>query len=191
MPKKYKFELKRKLIHIIAIVLILLFFYLSLTYNKFVSLLPIIIFLFLALILECLRIKRVKLPIYPSFFRRNEKNKLGGHIYYLIGILIVLMFFDFDIALASILMLIFGDTTAALFGSKFGKIYIIKDKALEGIIAEFIVDLIIGLIILPYFIAIPMALIATLSESFIGKIDDNLTVPVFSSLVGQIMRFLV
>ena len=104
---------------------------------------------------------------------------------------LVLYLFDFDIASVSILMLIFGDTTATLFGLRFGRIYLTKDKALEGIIAEFVVDIIIGLLLLPYFIAIPMALVATLSESFIRKINDNLTVPIFSSLIGQIMRLLV
>ena len=191
MDKKYSFELKRKAIHIISITLIFLYFYLSLTYTKISSLSPILILLFCSLILEYFRIKGVKIPIYSAFFRKQEKTKLGGHIYYLIGIFLALFFFDFDIAFVSILMLVFGDTVATFFGLRFGETYLIKGKALEGILAEFIVDLVIGLLLLPYFIAIPMALVATLSESFIRKINDNLTVPIFSSLIGQIMRFLM
>ena len=185
MDKKYSFELKRKLIHLISIILV--FISLSLSYNKILSLLPILIILFFSLIFEYLRIKKVKIPIYSSFFREKEKNRLGGHIYYLIGIFLVLLFFNFDIAFVSILMLVFGDTTATLVGMRFNKL----KKTNEGTIAELIVNIIIGIIFLPYMIAIPMAIMATITEYFTKRINDNIAIPIVASLTGQIMRLIL
>ena len=187
MDKRYVFELKRKFVHLISLVLVFFYFYFLDSYGKFISLFPILIFLLVFLILELLRTKGIKIPLYNSFFRSKEKKKFGTHIYFLLGEIVVLYAFDSDIALAAILMLALGDTVAALVGMRFGKN---KDFTGQGTIMELITDLIIGLILLPYFIAIPMAIIATFSEAFFKKIDDNFAVPILSALVGQILRLM-
>ncbi len=188
MNKKYVFELKRKFIHLISLVLVFFYFYFLESYGQLISISPILFFLFIFLILEGLRIKGTKIPIYNSFFRPREKKKLGTHIYFLIGVIIVLYSFDLDIAVAAILMLALGDTVAALVGLRFGKH---QDSTKEGTMAELITDLIIGLILLPSFIAIPMAFMATFSEAFFKKIEDNFIVPVLSALTGQILRIII
>jgi dolichol kinase len=58
-----------------------------------------------------------------------------------------------------------------------------------------VVDFCIGYAFLGnWFVAIIMALVATVVETVVGEIDDNLAIPVFSGFVGQgvliIMAFL-
>jgi phytol kinase len=63
-----------------------------------------------------------------------------------------------------------------------------KNKSWEGVIAEFIVNLIIGFILLNNIILVlTMALVATLVETFFTQIDDNISIPVISGFVGQIL----
>jgi len=104
--------------------------------------------------------------------------------------------FDFDIALTAILMTVFGDMAAALIGKKFGKVWITKKKALEGILAELIVDLLIALVVLGFssqnfLIILVMAITATIVESLVEKLDDNLIIPIFSGFNGQVVRYLL
>lgn len=139
-------------------------------------------------------IRKKKIPIFHIFFRNREKNKLAGYIYFIIGAIIVLAVFDFRIALVALLMTTFGDMAAALFGMHFGKHWLkkIPNTAWEGIIAEFVVNLIIGFILLNNFwVIISMALVATYVETVFTHADDNLTIPFFAGFVGQIMSILL
>ena len=139
-------------------------------------------------------IERRKIPIFHIFWRKEEERTLGGQVYYILGMIIALAIFDFEIALAIILMTVLGDMAAAIFGIAFGKHWIkqVKDTAWEGVIAEVIVTLIIGyLIIGNWIIVIPMALVATFVETIFPHVDDNLAIPVFAGFVGQILKSLL
>lgn len=53
--------------------------------------------------------------------------------------------------------------------------------------SEFIIDFLIGLLILGNpIVSLVMVFLATLTETEVNKIDDNLIVPVFASFFGQI-----
>ena len=122
----------------------------------------------------------------------DKRKKEGGQVFFLIGAIIALAVFDFDIALAAILMTVFGDMAAALIGKRFGKIWLAKDRALEGILAELVVDLVIGYLILgPTIIVLVMALTATIVETIVRKMDDNLVIPLFSGFNGQVARYIL
>lgn len=62
--------------------------------------------------------------IYEKFFgflmRESEKHKTNGVIWYLLGCIFVLSFYPQDIAVASILILSWCDTTASFFGRLYG-----------------------------------------------------------------------
>ena len=54
------------------------------------------------------------------------------------------------------------------------------------------VILIVGLILLKnIYIIIAMAFTATIVETFISELDDNLFVPLFAGFVGQLLFFLI
>jgi len=164
--------------------------------------------------LEYVRIElKAKLPIlsflWSRFKRRSEQQRLGGEIFFLLGAIMVYSIFDVRIATTAVLMTTFGDLAASLVGKYFGRTWLSESKriALEGIAAQFFVDLFVGFIFLrtivdgsvwwlegftimgapmwmPIFI---MALIATLVETCVSKIDDNLLIPVFSGFAGHLV----
>jgi dolichol kinase len=138
-------------------------------------------------------IEHKKIPIFHIFWRAKEENTLGGQVYLILGFIIALSLFDFPIAITVILMAVFGDTAAAIFGIAFGKHWIKKlpETAWEGIIAEFTVDIIIGyLIIGNWIIIIPTAAMATFVETVFPHVDDNLAIPAFAGFIGQTLKLL-
>jgi len=194
MPK-LTFELKRKTVHLLGLTYILLYWLAFKIFNSSqIAMLLLLAVLLIIITLEFFRIvEKRKLPAMHIFMRAKEENSLGGQVYYLLGIIIALAIFEFPIALAVILMTVFGDMAAAIFGIAFGKHWIkqLKDTAWEGIIAEFAVDLIIGyLIIGNWFIIIPMAAMATFVETIFPHIDDNLAIPLFAGFIGQALKLL-
>jgi dolichol kinase len=68
----------------------------------------------------------------------------------------------------------------------------LKNRAIEGCAAEFLVDIVIGALFLQSWIAIfVMAGTATLVETITDKMDDNLLIPLFSGFNGQLIVFLM
>ncbi len=175
-------EIGRKLIHLTSI-FIVIFYYLL---GKEKTLLILNSLLIIFLIVEYIRIELdKKIPIFWRFFKEEEKKALGGEVYFVIGSLIAISFFPKSIACSAILMTTFGDSTASLVGKVVGRIKLRQKKTLEGSVAEFLVDLVIGYIILKnLLLAIAMASTATLVETLTVKLDDNLAIPIFSGFVG-------
>jgi dolichol kinase len=192
MNPKLKFEIKRKFIHIFSLLYIAIYLYFQTKYNHKTGLLALTVVLIFFLVLEYFRvIKRKKIPIFHIFWRESEKNRLGGQVYFITGAILAFALFDKNIAIVALLMTVFGDMAAAIFGIAFGKHWIkgLKDRAWEGVLAQFIVDLGIAMLILNDIpLSIVMALVATFVETTITKIDDNLSIPLFSGAVAQIIR---
>ena len=91
-------------------------------------------------------------------------------------------------------MTTFGDLAASVFGKRFGKTWVMKDRALEGIGAELVVNILIGYLVLGsgmWIITILMAITATIVETIVHKLDDNLLIPLFAGFVGEILLYLL
>ncbi len=98
--------------------------------------------------------------------------------------------------MAAILMTTIGDASAAIFGKRFGRTWIpkLKDRAVEGCMAEFVVDLLIGFVFLnsySWLVILVMAGTATIVETVVNKIDDNLLIPLFSGFNAQILTYII
>ena len=187
-----KKELCRKIIHLLTLLVVVAFILILSAFGKQAALFFLLILLIFFLIIEYFRIELKKRPMLIHFlYRKKEEFVFGGQIFFLIGMILSFSIFDFKIALAAILMAILGDMASALVGKSCGKIWLTKKRALEGILAEFVVDLIIAYFLLGnLYIAIAMAVTATLVEAAIDKLDDNLFVPIFSGFVGQLLDLL-
>jgi dolichol kinase len=139
----------------------------------------------------------MKIPFFYMMYREHEADRLGGHIYFALGSIAVISLFNKEIAYAAVLMTTFGDMAAALIGKFYGKRRIFRevfknDKSLEGSASEFITDLVVGLVITGNpIVSLVMAFSATLTETAVNKIDDNLVVPIFSGFFGQITLVLL
>jgi phytol kinase len=190
---KLTFEIKRKIFHVAMLAYLFGYILIAmLTGSKLIGILALSSVLILFLIMEYFRIyKGAKVPMFYSLWRDSEKRKAGSEIYYMLGVVICLILFEPIIALTSILMATFGDTVAALFGIAFGKTRIKSKKKVTvvGSFAELITNLIIGFVMLGnWMIAVPMALVATATETYSHSIDDNLTTPVFAGFIGSLMK---
>jgi phytol kinase len=184
-------ELQRKAVHATALLIVIGYYLLP----KEVVLLIMTFFLILFLEIEFVRIDlKLKLPLFQGLYRDKEEDTLGGNVFFLIGAIVAVSVFSKEIAIAAILMTTFGDAAAALIGKRFGKIRIswCKNKAIEGCAAEFIVDIFIGFIFLnSWSVILVMAGTATVVETVVNKIDDNLIIPVFSGFNAQILMYLI
>ncbi len=192
---KLTFEIKRKAIHICGLVYVLFYWAVLKVFNSSrIAMLLLLAILLIIISMEFFRIvEKKKLPSIHILMRKKEENTLGGQVYYILGIILALSIFDFQIALAVIFMTVFGDMAAAIFGIAFGKHWIkdIPNTAWEGVVAELIVNIIIGYFIIgSWIIIIPMALMATFVETIFPHIDDNLTIPIFAGFIGQALKLL-
>lgn len=201
-----KRELNRKAFHLLSLFFLVIYIVASSTFSHKIALFILAFILTLLIELEYFRVELgMKIPILGKFwkkFRRaKEKHTFGGEVFFLIGAIIVLAVFDLRIAAAAILMTTFGDMAASLIGKKFGRTWITKKVALEGILAEFIVDILIGFLILRtstwwlgsgdfgnslWLVILVMAITATFVESVVSKLDDNLLIQLFSGFNGQV-----
>jgi dolichol kinase len=131
-----------------------------------------------------------------SLVKSKEKFRPIGTTYFLFGVLITVVLFPHYIAVASLTFLAIGDVAAAVVGERYGRIKLLN-KSLEGTITFFITAFLAGLVLmqlprmqiegLNFQLVIWGALTATLVEFFSFEIDDNLTVPIITSLVMKII----
>ena len=127
--------------------------------------------------------------IFGKMLRPHEfkENVLNGASWVLISAAITILLFPKILAVTGFAILIISDTTAALYGRKYGKIPLFN-KSLEGTLA-FIVSALVVIIIVAinvnapwtfylfgFFGAIVSALFEVSSKHL--KIDDNLTIPI-------------
>jgi len=191
---KLAFEARRKAIHVLGVIYLGVYWVAMKLFSHKIAILILLSVFITIVVIEFFRINEHKvIPIIHILWREREENTLGGQVFMVLGMILALAIFDFQIAVAVILMAQFGDMAAAIFGIAFGKHWIKKlpDTAWEGIIAEFIVNIIIGYFIIGnWFILIPTALMATFVETVFPHIDDNLAIPVFAGFIGQALKLI-
>jgi len=132
-----------------------------------------------------------------KIMREREVNQMTGTPYFVLGCTIVITLFDKQVAIASILYLIFGDMTAALVGVSFGGDAVVVKlgregkKSVEGSVGMFVVCFVLGLtlfnsVYMVEYVALVSALVATLtelwSEDYFFSLNDNMTIPAFTAL---------
>ncbi|MBI2660543.1 CTP--2,3-di-O-geranylgeranyl-sn-glycero-1-phosphate cytidyltransferase [Candidatus Woesearchaeota archaeon] len=193
-------EIGRKIIHITILFVLAAFFFIedsladagyTAALSKQVALLFLVALLILFLILEYLRLElNWKMPFFSQFIRPKEQNRMYGVIYFLSATVISLAVFDHKIALAALLMTTFGDMVAALVGKRYGTTLIYRNKTWAGFLAELGVNLAVGFFILNnIYVIIGMASIATIVETLVDELDDNLLIPIFAGFAGQVILF--
>ena len=186
-------EIKRKLFHILILLVIAGYVIIEKNYNKQIALLVLVALFGLFLLAEYFRLEHDwRIPMFDHIIRAKEREHYYGVVYFLSATIICLAVFDFKVALAALLMTTFGDMAAALFGKRFGKVLVFRRKTIIGTLSELGVNIIVGFFILGnVYIILAMAFIATFVETFISELDDNLLVPIFAALTGQILGFFI
>jgi dolichol kinase len=131
------------------------------------------------------------IPITKFVMRAEEQIKESAMVPYAFAVLLTMITFPKPIALIAIYTLAISDPMSALIGIKYGKRRIVPHKSLEGSAAFFITAFLICALILN--VALPgrgglvlvisliVTLITTAFEMIPLKVDDNLTIPLFTS----------
>lgn len=188
-------EIGRKIIHITILIVLVIYNIIQNSYTKQLALLFLVLLLILFLVLEYFRLELGwKMPFFSQFIRPKEQNRMYGVIYFLSAIIISFAVFDHKIALAALLMTTFGDMVAALVGKRYGTTLIYRNKTWAGFLGELGTNLIVGFVVLGgipggIYIILGMAIVATIVETLVDELDDNLLIPIFSGFVGQIILF--
>ncbi len=152
------------------------------------------------------------LKAYTVMFEKLYKSVLGfilredekdfkrtlftGGTFYAIGIFLALLIFRMEIAIFSILVMIWCDTMAALIGKKFGKKKIFRNRTFAGSTAFIVTGIAIVLIlqeVFPDFNFYKAGFITVIAAAIFElfgweKINDNLSLPLFSGIVFIILN---
>ena len=216
----YRMEILRKLIHLLALAYLGIYFLSAAYFGHRTGLEVLCGLLVLLLLLEFLPLGRWMrhfwLDFLNNFRREKELGRVGAEIYLILGVIISLAVYDTVIAVAAILMMVFGDLSAALVGRKYGRhrpSVFGGEKSLEGALACLLVNLLTGFIYFggpaailwqqdfalrtpgvtfsgPGFSCcwlVPiMSAAAALSELALDRIDDNLSIPLIAGFAGQL-----
>ena len=197
MENQKKFEWKRQFVHIllgIAIVSMLLY--------GFLDKLTLLILSLMGIVLSYMSTRgkiHIISPLLEKFERPDELRNFPGKgiLFYFIGAYLSLLFFDKDIAMASIMVLAFGDSISHLYGISYGKLKhpFSSSKFLEGTVAGMLAGCIGALVFIPWQEAIVAALAGMVIESIEIRLwnhqfDDNLLVPLASGFAVLLVRAL-
>ena len=141
---------------------------------------------------------RSVLRLFQPIMRKSEVDRLAGTTYLLTGVILIASIFDRGVVALSLLFLAFADPIASYVGIKYGKDKIFGHKSVQGFMAAFFVCALLCYIYLSsngvhehLLIASLLAgLVGALAELIpLGKIDDNFTMPVLSSIGLSILFY--
>ncbi|TMW69626.1 hypothetical protein Poli38472_001782 [Pythium oligandrum] len=142
------------------------------------------------------RVDMLYLRCFHGLLRREEIQKavLPGAFYFLVGSGLVLSLFPTAIARLAILHLSFGDPSASLIGSRFGRRRLASGKSFEGFLGCWIVASLVTWVESGISVSITHSalrgLCAAVAESIDFGWDDNLSLPVISALLQTGLTYL-
>jgi len=125
-------------------------------------------------------------------FERKEqlRHPFKGAFWFYLSCALTLVIFPFPIASAACSMLAVGDSLSTLFGLKFGRHEIRKNKTFEGSLACLIGSFAVGLLFVSPALSLAGAIAAAIAE-LSRKVNDNLTIPLASGFVMFLVYLLL
>jgi len=186
----WKGEIYRKGIHLTSLSMPVGFFLLS----KSVVVICLSIGLFLSLAFDGLRIfgnhstKQFLTNYFGFLMRPREQKSLSGASTIILAGLLSYLAFDLHIAAAAMVIVVVGDTSAAIIGRKWGKTAIF-DKSIEGSLA-FVIFSLLAVWLVPdvsFLIRLVGAITGAIIELLPIPIDDNIRIPIASGAFMQIL----
>lgn len=171
------FELGRKGTHMIFGSIMLVLIYLNLIWLQGLAI------LIGASLIASLISTKYKIPVIYSLLRNFERpehlRKFPGRgaVFFLLGVLLSVILFEKNIALASIAILTFGDAVASFFNITHGKTQhpfaVSKRKLIEGSLAGTIAGFLASLLFVNWKLALMGSVIGMVFEVMEIKINDN------------------
>jgi len=186
----WKGELYRKSIHMLSLIMPVSFY----IFNRTYIIAGFIILLAFFSVFDLLRMygnagTKLFLQKYCGFIiRPRESKSFSGATTIVLAGFLVYLFFEVNIAAAAMVIVVIGDTFAAIIGRAIGRIKY-KGKSLEGSLA-FIITSALAVLAVPdlsFQVAFAGVVAGAIVEFFTIPIDDNLTIPLTA---GVVMRWL-
>ncbi len=195
LPTRHNLQITRRLFHMANGFVIASLYLVSFSHSQMIHLLGTIACVLY--VVEQIRISYPEtaaklLPFTRLIMRAEEQLKESAMVPYAFAVLLTIITFPKHIALVGIYTLAFADPLSALIGIKFGKHKISPTRSWEGAAAFFFTTFIICALILTgynqgfnasvFFVSALLGVICALFDMVPLKIDDNLTIPLFTSV---------
>ncbi|NPA32773.1 MAG: phosphatidate cytidylyltransferase [Aquificae bacterium] len=181
-------ELRRQIFHILSILsLVPLILYLPRW--AVILTLSLGIVLNLLLVLRNPFVLRVFSPLVSLLERKENLSKPGiGALWALLGVFVSYLLFGKG-AVVGVVVLALGDGLSTLAGKLIGRhrLFYNPEKSLEGTLAFFLGSFLGLSFFLEPLEAFFISLVCALFESLPLGVDDNLTLPIFASLLGEVI----
>lgn len=200
LPTRKNLQIARRLFHMGNGVAVATLYWLSFSHQQMIHALGTIACLLY--VFEQIRISYPEkaqkfLPMTKFIMRAEEQLKESAMVPYAFAVLLTIITFPKPIALIAIYTLAIADPLSAIVGIKYGKRRIVPHKSLEGSAAFFVSTFIICLSILSiyaggvsfgvFMITFAVAFISSGFEMLPLRLDDNLTIPLFTAFVLWIL----
>ncbi|MBI2134929.1 hypothetical protein HYU09_02985 [Candidatus Woesearchaeota archaeon] len=192
-----KLEIKRQVIHALLGVMIVTLLYFDLIGST------VLFIVFVAGLMFSFMSRHHRIPVVDYFLKKFDREKDleefpgKGAIFYILGAFLAVMIFEKEIAMASILILAFGDSVSRLAGPYgYLKHPFHNEKFFEGVIAGAIAAFLGALIFIPWLPALLASSVSMLIEGIDlrikgFKIDDNLTIPLVSCIIIYVTGIII
>lgn len=152
--------------------------------------------IFLLLDLTRLSHRRVEKFFHEEFkfkmFKETERKRFSSMTLFLLGVTLSYLFFENSLAIASCSFLILGDLTAKVIGMNFGKRKLFN-KTVEGTIAHLVLCVYVAYALhvmnfVLFKVGLLGAIAASICEILPLAINDNVSVPLFSGIVMNVIK---
>jgi dolichol kinase len=130
---------------------------------------------------------------FRSFTKEKERARTSSTTFFLLACLLTILLFNKGVAIAAMLMLVFGDPVAEMVGTRWGRTPLMG-KSLQGTLGGLCACLIAAtpLILAPLglgaVVIVAGALAATLFELIPLPIDDNFSIPLGAGAVMTLVQ---
>jgi len=143
------------------------------------------------LIMDYLRVGLlIRIPLYSQWGTASfDRDSIHPVTFGLIGLIIGLECFSFNLVMAGFSMYVYGDSAAAFFGRGFGKLKLFKKKTFEGSVAMFIFSMMAGAFFISNLtLLFVLAIGATIIELFLLRLPDALVLPLAIAMFGSLFE---
>jgi phytol kinase len=191
MEKENSLELRRHAFHMGLGMLFVLLISMGFDWRFFLALIIV------GAVLSYVSAKK-NIPIIAWFLEKFERKNVWpgkGALFFVIGTFLALVLFPRDVALASIMIMTFGDSLAHLFGRFFGRIKhpFNAYKMIEGTLIGFLAGGITASAFVPWPQAMAASAVAMFFEGIELKfrnnaVDDNIVIPLVAGVVILLFR---
>lgn len=200
LASRKNLQLARRFFHMGAGVTIASLYWFTFTHQQAVHTLGLIACLLY--VMEQVRISYPKfankfLPMTRFVMRAEEQLKESAMVPYVFAVLLTIITFPKPIALVAIYTLAIADPLSAIVGISFGKTKIVEHKSVEGslafLVSTFLISLGLfsltlgGVGVVPITISLLLALLTSAFEMIPLKLDDNLTIPLFTAMTSWVL----